>query len=110
MPYLYEIFEPDKGESAAGQALLRMLACEDGEVVGRIAVIENKASNEKWGQKAARFGWVDFIDDALVVWCENLRSVVPICFVTIVFAWVVACCDVDSSLASEVTYCERHFW
>lgn len=28
MPYLYEIFEPDKGESAAGQALLRMLACE----------------------------------------------------------------------------------
>lgn len=43
------------------------LAYRDGEVVGRIAVIENKASNEKCGQKAARFGWVDFIDDAEVV-------------------------------------------
>lgn len=43
------------------------LAYRDGKVVGRIAVILNNAANEKWGQKAARFGWVDFIDDAEVV-------------------------------------------
>ena len=43
------------------------LAYRDGCIVGRIAVIENKAANEKWGQKAARFGWVDFIDDKEVV-------------------------------------------
>ena len=43
------------------------LAYKDGRIAGRIAVILNKTSNEKWGQKAARFGWVDFIDDNEVV-------------------------------------------
>ena len=43
------------------------LAYRDGRVVGRIAAIVNNAANAKWGQKAARFGWVDFIDDAEVV-------------------------------------------
>ena len=43
------------------------LAYRDGRVVGRIAAIVNNAANAKWGQKAARFGWVDFIDDNEVV-------------------------------------------
>ncbi len=43
------------------------LAYRDGKAVGRIAVIVNNVSNEKWGQQAARFGWVDFVDDAEVV-------------------------------------------
>ena len=43
------------------------LAYKDGRIAGRIAVILNKVSNEKWGQKAARFGWIDFIDDNEVV-------------------------------------------
>ena len=43
------------------------LAYRDGKIVGRIAAIINKNANEKWGQKAARFGWVDFIDDNEVV-------------------------------------------
>ena len=43
------------------------LAYKDGRIAGRIAVILNKVSNEKWGQKAARFGWVDFVDDNEVV-------------------------------------------
>ncbi|MBR5593611.1 MAG: N-acetyltransferase [Bacteroidaceae bacterium] len=43
------------------------LACRDGEIVGRIAVIINPRANEKWGRRAARFGWVDFIDDNEVV-------------------------------------------
>ena len=38
------------------------LAYKDGVLAGRIAVLVNKAANEKWGQNAARFGWVDFID------------------------------------------------
>lgn len=42
------------------------LAYRDGKLVGRIAAIVNNAANEKWGQKAARFGWVDFVDDAEV--------------------------------------------
>ena len=43
------------------------LAYKDGKLVGRIAAILNRRANEKWGVKAARFGWVDFIDDAEVV-------------------------------------------
>ena len=43
------------------------LAYRNGKVVGRIAAIINHRANEKWGQKTARFGWVDFIDDNEVV-------------------------------------------
>jgi len=39
------------------------LARQEGKIVGRIAGIINKRFNEKWNQKAARFGWYDFIDD-----------------------------------------------
>jgi len=39
------------------------LALKDGKVVGRIAGIINYRYIEKWGQKNARFGWIDFIDD-----------------------------------------------
>lgn len=43
------------------------LAYKDGVLAGRIAVLVNKVANEKWGQNAARFGWIDFIDDNEVV-------------------------------------------
>lgn len=43
------------------------LALRDGKVVGRVAAIINHRANERCGIKAARFGWVDFIDDAGVV-------------------------------------------
>ncbi len=43
------------------------LAYREKKVVGRIAVIINSRANEKWNTKAARFGWVDFIDDNEVV-------------------------------------------
>jgi len=39
------------------------LAYKDGEVVGRIAGIINHSYIKKWGNKYARFGWIDFIDD-----------------------------------------------
>lgn len=39
------------------------LAYKDGKIVGRIAGIINHEFIKKWGQKNARFGWVDFIDD-----------------------------------------------
>lgn len=42
------------------------LAYKDNTIVGRIAAIINPVSNETWNQKHARFGWVDFIDDAEV--------------------------------------------
>ncbi len=39
------------------------LAYKNDEIVGRIAGIINHKYNEKWNQKSARFGWIDFIDD-----------------------------------------------
>jgi hypothetical protein len=39
------------------------LAYRDGTIVGRIAGIINKRYNDVWKAKAARFGWLDFIDD-----------------------------------------------
>jgi hypothetical protein len=42
------------------------LARQEGKVVGRVAGIINRRFNEKWNQKAARFGWCAFIDDAEV--------------------------------------------
>lgn len=42
------------------------IALNDGKVVGRIAAIINNKYNEKWGKKAVRFGWFDFVDNAEV--------------------------------------------
>lgn len=39
------------------------LAYRDGKVVGRIAGIINQMHVERWGQRYARFGWIDFADD-----------------------------------------------
>ncbi|HUW39545.1 MAG TPA: GCN5 family acetyltransferase [Rectinemataceae bacterium] len=39
------------------------LAYRDGVPVGRIAGIYNKRYVEKWGNKYARFGWIDFVED-----------------------------------------------
>lgn len=39
------------------------LARKDGRWVGRIAGIISHAYIEKWGNRYARFGWIDFIDD-----------------------------------------------
>ncbi|MFA5805532.1 MAG: GNAT family N-acetyltransferase [Melioribacteraceae bacterium] len=43
------------------------LAYKDEKIVGRIAGIINHKYNEKWNQKSARFGWIDFIDDEQVL-------------------------------------------
>lgn len=43
------------------------LAYKDDKIVGRIAGIINHKYNEKWNQKSARFGWIDFIDDEQVL-------------------------------------------
>ena len=39
------------------------LAYRGDKIVGRIAGIINNKYNERWSQKSARFGWIDFIDD-----------------------------------------------
>jgi GNAT superfamily N-acetyltransferase len=44
-----------------------IMVYKDGLPAGRIAGIINHRYNEKWNQKHARFGWLDFIDDEEVV-------------------------------------------
>ncbi len=39
------------------------IAIKNREIVGRIAGIINRKYNERWGVRAVRFGWFDFIDD-----------------------------------------------
>jgi GNAT superfamily N-acetyltransferase len=39
------------------------MAFRDGRPVGRIAGIVNRQYIERWGEKRARFGWLDFEDD-----------------------------------------------
>jgi GNAT superfamily N-acetyltransferase len=39
------------------------IAYKDGRPVGRIAGIINQRAMDKWGNKNARFGWIDFIED-----------------------------------------------
>jgi hypothetical protein len=39
------------------------LALKNGRIVGRIAGIINHLVVKVWGEKRARFGWIDFIDD-----------------------------------------------
>ena len=42
------------------------LAYKDGRIVGRVAGIINKKYNDVWKARSARFGWLDFVDDAEV--------------------------------------------
>lgn len=42
------------------------LAYKDDKIVGRILALINPVANETWSEKSARFGWVDFTDDAKV--------------------------------------------
>jgi ribosomal protein S18 acetylase RimI-like enzyme len=43
------------------------LAYKNGRVAGRIAGLINQRYIERWGNRYARFGWIDFIDDREVV-------------------------------------------
>ncbi|MDR0687068.1 MAG: N-acetyltransferase [Prevotellaceae bacterium] len=49
--------------SSGGCEAAYFLAHRGGKAVGRIAAIVNHRANEKWKNKVARFGWVDFVDD-----------------------------------------------
>lgn len=67
VPDLYEdmLVTLDKEKNAAFEFCDAdcFLAYKDDEIVGRVAAIINNRANEKWGVRAVRFGWIDFIDD-----------------------------------------------
>jgi GNAT superfamily N-acetyltransferase len=59
----YKTFLKDKNPAFDFCDVKYWLAYKDGKVAGRIAGIINHKFNERWNQKAVRFGWIDFIDD-----------------------------------------------
>jgi GNAT superfamily N-acetyltransferase len=58
---------PKKNPAFETSEAVYFLAYKDDRIAGRIACIINHKSNKTWNQKYARFGFVDFIDDAEVV-------------------------------------------
>jgi ribosomal protein S18 acetylase RimI-like enzyme len=59
-------FRRDKNPAYDNAEAAFWLAYKDGRVVGRIAGIISRSYIESWGHKNARFGWIDFVDDAEV--------------------------------------------
>ena len=58
---------------------------------------------------SSRGNSVYFVDDTFIVRSQYLRTVIPVCFVTIIFLRVVRSSQDDTALATEVTDSERHF-
>ena len=58
---------PDKNPAFAYCEAELWMAYRDGKPAGRIAGIVNRRYIEKWGQKRARFGWLEFIEDREVL-------------------------------------------
>ncbi len=58
---------PDKNPAFAYCEAELWMAYRDGKAVGRVAGIVNRRYIEKWGQKRARFGWLEFIEDREVL-------------------------------------------
>ena len=69
VPDLYEdmlkTFSPQKNPAFEFCEADYFLAIRD----GRVVAIVNHRANAKWGKKAVRFGWIDFIDDEEVSRC-----------------------------------------
>lgn len=64
-----EMMTLDKDKNPAFEVCdaILFLAYREGKIVGRIVGIINHGSNKAWEEKRARFGFVEFIDDAEVV-------------------------------------------
>ena len=59
----YHTFRKDRNPAFVFCEAEYWLALRDGKVVGRVAGIVNHRYVEKWGNKYARFGWIEFVDD-----------------------------------------------
>jgi hypothetical protein len=66
-PYIYEDelsnLDPKKNPASSYCDFKLFLAKKDGKVVGRVAAIINRFSNEKYHEKRVRFNRIDFIDN-----------------------------------------------
>lgn len=63
---MLETFNPKKNAAYEFCEAELFLAYRGEELVGRVACLINHKANTTWNTKNARFGWIDFIDDAAV--------------------------------------------
>ncbi len=56
-------FDKEKNPSQKHSIASYFLAYKNGEIAGRVAAIISPRANERWNNKLARFGWIEFIDD-----------------------------------------------
>lgn len=67
VPDLYDdmlnTFSPQKNAAFEFCEADYFLALRDGKIVGRVAAIINRRTNDTWNKHTVRFGWIDFIDD-----------------------------------------------
>ena len=54
--------------------------------------------------------FVHFINDSLVMGRKYLCTILPVSLVTIVFTWVMTCCNVHTSLCLQMTNSKRALW
>jgi hypothetical protein len=60
------LFDPKKNPAYESCRAKLWLAYKGDELVGRVAGVINEIYITKWGNRYARFGWLDFIDDEQV--------------------------------------------
>ena len=53
--------------------------------------------------------FLNFSHDTTVMRRCDLSTIFPVYFVTVIFRWVVACCDIDTCNTSQLSYCIRKF-
>jgi len=68
----FDTFNPRKNGALRFCEHQCFLAYMDGQIVGRIAAIINRRSDEKSGERCLRFGWLDCIDSPAV--CSALMA------------------------------------
>lgn len=71
-----EAFNPKKNPALEFCETKTWIAEREGRIVGRVSGIINRRFIEQWGERNARFGWLEFIDDpevadALMAAVEN---------------------------------------
>lgn len=67
MTDILDTLSPDRNPAFDFCEAQSFMALRNGEIVGTITAIINKAANEKFNARTVRFGFMDFIDDEEVV-------------------------------------------
>src|SRR5574344_563452 len=46
---------------------------------------------------------LNFIYNTCIMRSKNLCAIIPVSFITVVFTWIMTCCDIDTTLTIQIT-------